>query len=60
MLGTNSSDSIKSGLIFGHASMIDGMIKRIKETLNNENLTVILTGGHAKIIHPLVTQEMIF
>ena len=59
LLGTNSEDSIKSGLLYGHASMIDGMIRRIKETLDKFDLKVILTGGHSKIIYPLTKEEII-
>lgn len=59
LLGTNSADSIKSGLLYGHAAMIDGMIQRIKQSLNKPELIVVLTGGHSKIIHPLTTEEMI-
>lgn len=59
VLGTNSVDCIKSGLVFGHASMIDGMIKRIKLETNKDNLKVIITGGHAKIVHPHLLEEVI-
>lgn len=59
LLGTNSSESIKSGLLYGHASMIDGMIKRVKEDLNRQDLTVVLTGGHSKIVHPMCNETMI-
>jgi len=59
LLGTNSADCIKSGLLFGHASMIDGMIRRIKVDVDNKDLTVVLTGGHAKMIYPLVEEKMI-
>lgn len=59
LLGTNSTDSIKSGLIFGHASMIDGMIRRVKEKYQKPNLTVVLTGGHAKMIYPHCQEKMI-
>lgn len=59
LLGTNSTDSIKSGLIYGHASMIDGMINRIKTDVNNQDLTVVITGGHSEIIHPLCNETMI-
>lgn len=59
LLGTNSADSIKSGLLYGHASMIDGLIHRIKTDLNKPNLTVVLTGGHSKIVHPLCTEKII-
>jgi type III pantothenate kinase len=59
VLGTNSNDAIRSGLILGHASMIDGLILRIKEQLKLQNLTVILTGGHAKIVYPHCRETMI-
>ncbi len=59
ILGTNSADSIKSGLIFGHASMIDGMVRRVKEFVHKPELKTILTGGHADIIYPLIGEEMV-
>jgi type III pantothenate kinase len=59
VLGTNSVDCIKSGLVFGHASMIDGMIKRIKIETKKPELTVIITGGHAKIVHPHLHEKVV-
>jgi len=59
LLGTNTVDCIKSGIIYGHASMIDGMIKRIKKQIGNEVLPVILTGGHTKLIAPLLEEKII-
>lgn len=59
ILGTNSSDSIKSGLVYGHASMIDGMITRIKADVSKPDLTVVLTGGHSNIIAPLLNEKVI-
>ncbi len=58
VLGTNSVDCIKSGLLYGHAAMIDGMIQRIKSEVKNDGLKVILTGGHSGIIHPLCKEEI--
>ncbi len=58
-LGKNSVDAFKSGLIYGHAAMVDGMIKRISDEVKNEDLTVIMTGGHARFIHSLCHQEII-
>ncbi|MFA5466502.1 MAG: type III pantothenate kinase [Candidatus Izemoplasmatales bacterium] len=60
LLGTNSHDSIKSGLVYGHASLVDGMIVRIKEYINKPDLKVIMTGGHARIIHPHCREKMLF
>ncbi|MGD9909119.1 MAG: type III pantothenate kinase [Candidatus Izemoplasmatales bacterium] len=59
LLGTNSTDSIKSGLVYGHASLIDGMISRIKKQLLKPDLTVVLTGGHAKLVYPLLTEKVV-
>lgn len=59
LLGTNSADCIKSGLLYGHAAMIDGFIKRIKNELNRKDLTVVITGGHSQIIYPLCEETLI-
>lgn len=50
-IGTNTVDSMKSGAVFGNASMIDGMIDRIEEELG-ENAPVVATGGLASSIAP--------
>ena len=52
VIGTNTIDCMKSGLVFGQASMFDGMIDRIEEELG-EKATVIATGGLAR---PIMTQ----
>lgn len=58
LIGTNSTDSIKSGLIFGHAGMIDGIVRRIKKQIGSENIPVVITGGHAKLIYPHCSEKM--
>lgn len=51
VIGTNTGDCINSGIIAGHASLIDGMVKRIeKET--NDVYTVVLTGGMSSVVAP--------
>jgi type III pantothenate kinase len=49
VIGKNTVDCMKSGVIFGHASMIDGMIDRINAEVG-EKLPVIVTGGYASVI----------
>ena len=44
VIGTNSVDSMQSGLIYGNAAMVDGLIDRIEAELG-EPCTVISTGG---------------
>ena len=58
VVGKNTVDCMKSGIIFGHASMIDGMIDRINAEVG-ENLPVIVTGGYAKVIAPHCNHEMV-
>lgn len=51
IMGTNTFDAMRSGILFGNASMIDGMIGRMAEYLGTEP-TVIATGGLARFIIP--------
>lgn len=48
-IGTNTADCMRSGLVFGNASMIDGMIDRMSEEIDGTP-TIIATGGLAKSI----------
>lgn len=58
VIGKNTVDCMKSGVIFGHASMIDGMIDRINNE-SGEELPVIVTGGYASVIAPYCNHKMI-
>lgn len=49
LIGKNTADSMKSGIVFGNASMIDGMIDRFCEE-TKEALKVIATGGVCETI----------
>ncbi|MEG0614537.1 MAG: type III pantothenate kinase [Oscillospiraceae bacterium] len=57
VIGTNTIDSMKSGIILGTASMMDGMIDRYRAVLG-ENATVIATGGLAPAIVSHCTKEI--
>ena len=57
VIGKNTVDCMKSGVIFGHASMMDGMIDRINAEVGEE-LPVIVTGGYASVIVPHCNHEM--
>lgn len=46
VIGKNTADCMKSGAIFGNASMVDGMIDRFNEEYGKK-LKVYATGGHA-------------
>lgn len=51
LVGKNTEDSLKSGLVFGAASMVDGLVKGIKAEQKIE-FTVIATGGLVDIVAP--------
>lgn len=46
LIGTNTIASMKSGLVFGTAAMIDGLAMRIEEELG-QKATLVATGGRA-------------
>lgn len=60
LIGRNTIDCMKSGMVYGNASCIDGMIRRIKKELQREDVTVIATGGLAKVILPYCEENIIY
>ena len=57
VVGTNTVDSMRSGLLLGAAAMLDGMLERIEDELGYST-RVIATGGLAKFIVPLCKRKM--
>lgn len=51
VIGKNTADCMKSGVVFGHAAMIDGMIDRFCQELKM-SAKVYATGGLATVIIP--------
>lgn len=58
VIGSNTVDCMKSGIMYATASSLDGMISRIEEELG-EPCTVIATGGLAGIVIPLCKKKII-
>ncbi len=50
-IGTNTQAAMQSGIIFGYASLIDGIVTRIQEELGKKAF-VVATGGYADTIAP--------
>lgn len=48
VVGKNTVESVQSGLVFGYAAMVDGMVERIAKDLGQP--TVIATGGLAPVV----------
>ena len=56
VIGKTTETSVQSGLLFGEAARVDGLVKRIKENLPHsvrKNVTVVATGGFCKLVAPL-------
>ena len=57
LVGTNTVDCMKSGILYGTAACMDGMIDRIKGEMGD--MTVVATGGLAGTIVPLCKNKVI-
>lgn len=58
-IGRNTIDCMRSGIMMGSASMLDGMIDRMEAELGCKT-TVVATGGIGKFIIPLCQREIIY
>ena len=53
VIGKNTYEAIQSGLIMGHASMIDSTVEKIILEIDIEP-KIILTGGLSKVVQPIL------
>ena len=58
VVGTNTVDCMKSGIIYGNAAMLDGMVERIEDELGY-SVKVVATGGLAGVVIPNCKKEII-
>ena len=58
VIAQNTADCMRSGVIFGHASMIDGMIRRVFREFSSP-MKVIATGGMASGVVSLCEHEIL-
>ena len=58
VIGKNTADCMRSGMMYGTAAMIDGIIDRMEEELGHSS-TLIATGGMAQFITPLCKHSII-
>lgn len=59
VIGKNTIDCMRSGIMYGTAGMIDGIIDRMEAELG-EPATVIATGGLSRFVVPLCRHEIIY
>ena len=58
VIGKNTVDCMRSGMMYGTAAMIDGLVDRIEEELGH-SCTLVATGGMARFITPLCKRKII-
>ena len=58
VIGKNTTDCMKSGIVLGNAACIDGMIDRLEEELGYST-TAVATGGLAHVVIPLCKHDII-
>ena len=57
LIGKNTADSVKSGLIYGYGGMVDSLINKLTKEIVQQGQphpTVVITGGLAKKILPIL------
>ena len=58
IIGKNTIDCMKSGVIYSNAAALDGIVDRLEEELG-QSITVIATGGLANKVVPYCKRKMI-
>ncbi len=58
VIGTNTIDCMRSGLLNGAAFMLDGFVERFEREIG-EKCTVIATGGFSSVIKPMCRTDFI-
>jgi type III pantothenate kinase len=52
VIGKNTVEALQSGMIFGFAGQVDGLVDRIVDELGTEVKAVVATGGLAGVVVP--------
>ena len=58
-IGRNTVDSMRSGIVYGNAAMMDSLLERVKDELK-EDVTGIVTGGLGRLIYPYCKRKFIY
>ena len=59
-IGKDTRTNLESGILFGAADQVDGMIKRIKAEKRWNNIPIIITGGLGKVIGGIAKTDITF
>jgi len=59
LVGKNTEDAVRSGVVLGHAMMLDGMIDAYRTQLGEQS-RVVMTGGLARIVMPAMRHAVAY
>lgn len=59
LIGANTVDCMRAGVVYSGAAMIDGLIQRVNETLSRP-AAAVLTGGVAEVFLPYCKEKVIY
>ncbi len=57
LIGKSTVDAIRSGIVFGFAAQVDGILRRLRAEMGSDT-TVIATGGLAEVLVPFVRETI--
>lgn len=60
LIGKNTVDCMRSGIVYGTAGMLDGIVDRIREQFPGKQVTVVATGGNAPVIVKYCRNNIIY
>ena len=60
LIGKNTEECMRSGIVYGTAGMLDGVIDRIREEFPGKEVTVVATGGNAPVIVRYCRNKIIY
>lgn len=50
VIGTNTVHSMQSGVIYGYIGLVEGILKRMKDEVGEEDIKIVATGGFANFL----------
>lgn len=60
LIGKTTEDCMRSGIVYGTAGMLDGIIDRIREEFPNQEISVVATGNNAPVIVKYCRNRIIY
>lgn len=60
VIGKNTEDCMRSGIVYGTAGMLDGIIDRIRGEFPGQEVSVVATGGNAPVIVKYTRNHIVY